>query len=520
MSAQRVIAGAAPALLAAIALALAAVPANAATPSTALSPALGMRIDGRHWHQHAGVFVARAGDVNGDGLGDVLVGTAETQRIGPRLPAPHWNLYVVFGRRGPRGRVVRLDRLGASGLHIIRHAGGFETGAGAGDVNGDGLADLVLGAAIPNSRASAFVVFGRHTGGTVDVDRLGRGGFVVRTGSTVEAGAAVAGLGDLDRDGLADVAIGDPQYVPPGGEFGTGRAIVVFGRRGSSPVDVERPGAGVTTIVGPGPFHAMLPSGPMLYGVSFAEALAGVGDMTGDGRRDVAIGAPYLGGRDGGAFVVTDAFRRGATIDLRGPERGWSRIAGSGGNAAGFSLAAAGDVDGDGLADLLVGGLAGSGALASSHGPSFAYVVYGDRAASDLALSSLGTAGAVLVDATSGDRAGPSVAGAGDVTGDGRPDVLVGAPLADPAGVHGAGSAFLVPGGRLEPKMTLRSLPAPARRFDGLAGYDTAGWSLAGIGDFNGDGARDLAVAAPRTDVRSEQGGSVYLVYGPTHRGR
>ncbi|HEX6621448.1 MAG TPA: integrin alpha, partial [Solirubrobacteraceae bacterium] len=59
-----------------------------------------MRIDGRLWHQHAGTFVAGAGDVNGDGLADVLVGTAEVHRIGARLPAPRWNLYVVFGRRG------------------------------------------------------------------------------------------------------------------------------------------------------------------------------------------------------------------------------------------------------------------------------------------------------------------------------------------------------------------------------------------------------------------------------------
>lgn len=513
MSARRLISGAAPALLAAIAVALAAVPATAATPSTALSPALGMRIDGRLWHQHAGVFVARAGDVNGDGLADVLVGTAEVHRAGPRLPSAHWNLYVVFGRRGPRGRVVRLDRLGAGGLHLIRHAAGFASGAGAGDVNGDGLGDLVLGAVLPHAGIGAYVVFGRRTGATIDVDHLGRAGFAVRTGSTTEAGAAVAGAGDLDGDRLADVVVGDPQYVPPGGEFGTGRAVVVYGRRGSSTVDARGASAGVTTIVGPGPFHAMAPLS-RLYGVSFAAALAGVGDMTGDGRPDLAIGAPYLGGREGGAFVVAGGFRRGATIDLRGPERGWYRIAGSGGNAAGFSLAAAGDVDGDGLADLLVGGLAGGGALASSHGPSFAYVVHGDRAPTDVALSSLGSAGTVLVDATSGDRAGQSVAGTGDVTGDGRPDVLVGAPLADPAGAGGAGSAFLVPGGRLGARLSLRDLAAPARRFDGLARLDTAGWSVAGIGDFNGDGARDLAIAAPRTDVLGEQSGSVYLVYG------
>ena len=135
---------------------------------------------------------------------------------------------------------------------------------------------------------------------------------------------------------------------------------------------------------------------------------------------------------------VTRAWRRGATIDTRTPEHGWYRIAGAGGNAAGWTVASAGDQNGDGLNDLLIGSFAGGPALASSSGPSSAYVVYGSRTARDVDLATLGAAGVVLLDETSGDRAGQSVAGVGDVTGDGRPDLLVGAPLADPRGVHGA----------------------------------------------------------------------------------
>lgn len=288
------------ALLAAAVTVPAAAPAQAPTGSATLSASLGMRIDGRLWRQHAGVFVAGAGDVNGDGLADVLIGTAESHRIGPGLPAPNWNLYVVFGRRGARGRVVRLDRLAAGGLHLLRHQGGFSAGAGVADVNGDG-------------------------------------------------------------------------------------------------------------------------------------------------HRDVVVGSPYLGGREGGAFVVTRARRRGATIDTRAPENGWYRIAGAGGSAAGWSVASAGDQNRDGLNDLLIGSLPGRPFLASSSGPSSAYVVYGSRAARDVGLATLGAAGAVLLDEAGGDRAGQSVAGLGDV---------------------------------------------------------------------NGDGARDIAVAAPRTDFVREQSGSVYVIYG------
>jgi hypothetical protein len=128
----------------AVLVALLVAPGGAAaqTQSPALSAKLGVRIDGHLWRHHAGGFVARAGDVNGDGLDDVLVGTHETHRIGPRRPAPFWNGYVVFGRRHARGAVVRLDHLGDRGLRIVtRVPFGFVSGAGAGDVNGDGLDD-------------------------------------------------------------------------------------------------------------------------------------------------------------------------------------------------------------------------------------------------------------------------------------------------------------------------------------------------------------------------------------------
>ncbi len=225
------------------------------------------------------------------------------------------------------------------------------------------------------------------------------------------------------------------------------------------------------------------------------------------------VGAPWLGGREGGAFVILRAGRRGATIDLRKPESGWYRLNGVGGNAAGWSVAAAGDQNRDGLRDLLVGSLSGGDRLASSSGPSDAYLIFGQAMPTDVKLTALGSAGVVLHDAVSGDRAGQSVASAGNLVGDSTPDLLLGAPLADPRGVSAAGSAFLVPGGSFAGTVDVRDQPA-GRRYDGGARYDTAGWAVAGLGDVNGDRRRDIAIAAPRTDALSSESGSVFVVYG------
>ncbi len=123
----------------------------------------------------------------------------------------------------------------------------MQSGAGVGDVNGDGLDDIALGG------GKTWVVFGRRGAGTIDVDHLGSRGLTITGTKGGLRGYAVAGAGDLDRDGRADVLVPDPDIAPPGGQFGTGRVLVIFGARSGGRLDATRVGARVSQIIGRGP---------------------------------------------------------------------------------------------------------------------------------------------------------------------------------------------------------------------------------------------------------------------------
>ncbi len=212
-----------------------------AMASTDLRDRNDVPIDGAHRYDNAGTSVSSAGDVNGDGAGDVIVGTSGNDgrvNLG--------RAYVVFG---PFFRKVDLRDLGDGGFLIKGAEPGDFTGfsvAGAGDVNGDGLDDVIVGApwADASSRTNAgtaYVVFGKaRDTSAVHLADIGSEGFRIE-GSGVKsyAGSSVAGIGDVNRDGLADVALGAPLAGRHGRGY-SGSAYVVFGRVSTSPVDLQR----------------------------------------------------------------------------------------------------------------------------------------------------------------------------------------------------------------------------------------------------------------------------------------
>lgn len=323
-------------------------------------------------------------------------------------------------------------------------------------------------------------------------------------------GSALDGVGDLDADGFADLAVGEPYidldaatqvsrlYWFAGGVSGPGETpdrvyyeSENFLQLGRSISNADVNGDGFSDLLAGtqkrlvrayhgspiGPSHA--PD----WSVTVADAgadtvVAGAGDVNGDGYEDVVVGLPYCGrgeAREGCAYLYLGSASGLSTTAA------WTAESDRANAQFGRSVEGIGDVDGDGFDDVAVG--------APYYG-NYAGRVYVFRGAP----SGLVAAGAID-GAGVGDEFGTALAAVGDGNADGRADLLVGSPRADGAVGVDQGRAVVLPG-------TASGIGTiPLWEVGGTEAHALLGESVAGIGDFDRDGFGDLAVGAPRRDV-------------------
>ncbi|MBI4717071.1 MAG: FG-GAP repeat protein [Planctomycetes bacterium] len=396
--------------------------ANLASPLHAQCPLL-HTFEGTMQQEYLGAPVSGVGDLDGDGCDDVLIAAS-----GYRAPDGTYAGRVCV-RSGATGAVIRCWVGGGAGF-------GAAAG-GAGDVDGDGVLDIIVGANFFSSSvelSGRVYVFSGATGATLwiwDGDK--------RNG---KFGWRVAGPGDLDGDGFSDLLVGQPDSITNVPRV-LGQVHAYSGRTGVR----------IWTRTGDHP------------GDAFGASLAGAGDFNADGVPDVVVGSPH---DPDPTYVQVLSGDTGALL---------SRIEYWGiSDVFGGAVAGVGDINGDGYDDIVVGAYEAGGEYYYS-GNGQAYVFCGPDAARLWTWEG----------ETSTSFLGYAVAGPGDVDGDSVPDVVVGAYGYSGYPGYATGKVYVFSG----------ATGATILARTGQGAFEGFGLAVGGVGDADGDGLNDIAVGAP-----------------------
>ena len=374
------------------------------------SPARGLATsawtaEGGQASAHLGFSVASAGDVNADGFGDVIVAA-------PHKDDGELNEGVVYVYLGTAtGLAASPVWIGSGNQAQAQY--GYSVSA-AGDVNGDGYDDVLVGAPSRTNgqtqEGEAFVYYGFSGGLQVSPAWTGEGNQI---GSNY--GVSVARAGDVNGDGFGDIVVGADNYDGPVADGGA--AFVYLGSAGGLPAAASWTETGA------------------ISGGDYGQVVSGAGDVNGDGWSDVLVAAPSEPAPPSFAGVVRcyHGFITGLSHTAS-----WTHLNDATASGLRVALSTAGDVDGDGYSDVIVGEPDYNQGVLTGAGRARVYKG---------SASGLGTAPVTFLHGDAGAGFGASVAAAGDVDGDGFGDILIAGPTADNGSTAVAGFVQLAYGG-------------------------------------------------------------------------
>lgn len=436
----------------------------------------------------AGASVASAGDVNGDGQVDLIVGAREYSSGGQQLG----RAYVVFGPIAPEARVLS-DQPGITIEGTQLGGGTGKRVSGLGDLDGDGLGEIMVTSDVADSsdweNTGMLHIFDGAT--------LSGGDSVITTDTAVGTvsgrsnynwlGGSIARSPDLNGDGVLDVWV-----AGSGDRAGAAAGGAVFLLSGADLLDDRAEDALDTAIV------EILGTEESAY---IGASQASVGDLTGDGLSDYALGV-YLSSANGDSSGKVTLFS-GTAEGTVTTDDAWVTWTGAAGDRLGCAVSTAGDQNNDGYADLWIGA---DRVDVSNADAGAALLVYGgpelDR--------TTGSIDPVWDARLLGDRAGQGLGhtldGTRDVDGDGRNDLVLGTPL---AGLNVEGAVALVVG-TVEGSADIAD--RASHTWTGVNPEDRAGWQAQMGGDLLGTGQETVVVSAWESDRAGQDAGEVYII--------
>lgn len=406
---------------------------------------------------------------------------------------------LILPLTGEGARKTNLSESFASfiGEEKYDNAGGWVSTIG--DINGDGFYDVMIGANNNDdggdNAGKCYLFFGKPSGWKMDIELSDADVMFIGESDNNRAGMSGSMLGDVNGDGIDDFIIGASYFTSGEGE-NIGKSYLFFGKKSGwkrknaiSSADVVFPGERSSDNSG--------------------GALASAGDVNGDGLMDFLISAKNNddgGDNAGKVYLILGKEQWPHEVNLSSADA--SFIGRDKDDAAGRSIASAGDINGDGYDDFLIGapnnteGGVGSGQV---------YLILGKKGVWKRNFD-LNFADTTFTGEAKGDSAGVAVSRAGDVDNDGIGDFLISAPYNSEAGKK-AGKVYLFYG-RAEKWKRNFSLNEADVSFTGEKAKDNLGRSIAFCSDTNGDGIDDFMLSAPRNSEGGSRAGKIYLLLG------
>ena len=500
----------------------------------------GFVIKGINPNELFGFSVSNAGDINGDGFDDLVIGGRGYYSYGiPEIGLDTINVpgrvYVVFGDSnvGTSGSIKLSELDGSNGFvineiedEIFRSDYLGTSVSNAGDVNGDGIDDIIFSAPY----ADTYVIFGSNTGfdASFDLTTLnGDNGFVI----SGDSGYSVSNAGDVNGDGIDDLIVDEPVVDVIGGGI-RGGSYVIFGSDSGFNDEINlanldsNEGFNIEGTDG---------SSASTFSVSNAE------DINGDGIDDLIIGDRsaeeinyYRNGTTysynrGESYVVFGDANLGDSgnikLDRLDGSNGFT-IQGLGLNSGfGDSVSSAGDLNGDGFGDIIIG--APNAGSDSNNGDYYSegevYVIFGGSeigSSGSLRLNQLdGGNGLVISGVDSSTGFGRSVSSVGDLNSDSFDDLIIGSPFADVnnGNYSDEGESYIIFGGNdgFAAELDTNDLVDIGSLVITGAKDSNSGYSVGNAGDVNGDGIDDVIIGAPDADPNGNyDAGESYVIFG------